>query len=328
MLSTEHEYRPTIEMILHHPTVVINVSQKKSALKSSSKNGTNKSDCEKILQNKAVNDQANNTEMDCLDMHQVTEKIQTLSLLEREPEDVSQDIFKGKWLVRLEALRQKEAHLRKKEEDLLKKERILSRKEKQLSLMERITKEKMSRAEVYLHQCRETRTSTSVLSKPVKVYPILKDLDTSFSADPGDTSILPTSAKIDPNAFPFVRSASERRPKHVHFVPYEKRPLSVVQGNGIHNLKLVKAVSKNKGCLRPIIGSDENISGDNNVRPKRTFWQEERTKWLENKRAAYTLSNKENTKPKVDKENVLTKDKRSSKSIFLSFGKKNNVLRD
>uniref|UniRef100_A0A1B6CMC9 non-specific serine/threonine protein kinase n=1 Tax=Clastoptera arizonana TaxID=38151 RepID=A0A1B6CMC9_9HEMI len=307
MLSTEHKFRPTIELILHHPTVVVNVSNKTVLTKPSVMIGVNitSDECANI-KNKEKETKGS------LDELQMIDKVKCLNFEEKEPEDVSQDIFKEKWLVRLEALRQKEAHLRKKEDSLINKERDLVNREKQITIIERLTKEKMSRAEIYLNRCRESRTSTSVL-KSLKSQPMKADLDTSFSADPGDTSILPTSTKIDQKVFPFMRSASERRPKHVHFSSYSRRPLS-----GIREDRTQNDENKLKTCLK--VNSNENIT-----RNEPPSYEEERMIWLENKRAAYTTSNKENLKPKEEKAQVLKKEK--SKPFFMSFRKKNNTFR-
>jgi hypothetical protein len=84
--------------------------------------------------------------------------------------------------------------------------------------MERSAKEKISRAEVYLHQCRENR-SVAVGSRLSHE----KEGDSSFSADPGDTSVRATAARLNPLLLAkpsFVRTLSERRTtlsKHVHF---------------------------------------------------------------------------------------------------------------
>lgn len=204
MLSVNHDFRPTVEIILHHPTVVQHIPYRTVVQ-------YGKYESKKCAQK---------TKHPCqLDLTEITEKINALKLLEREPRDVSEDTFQEKWMTKLEALRQKEANLRKKEEGLSCKERQLLKKEKQLSLMERSIKEKMSRAEVYLRQCKSSLTSASV--KSTRLLTFDEDFDTSYSADPGDTSILPTSAKLHMEFLQplnhFNRIGSLRATKHVHF---------------------------------------------------------------------------------------------------------------
>jgi len=117
-------------------------------------------------------------------------------------------------------LKQREASLRLKELAIDERERAVAKKEKQVALLDRLTKEKMTRADVYLRQCRETRSVASSFKnlQQQQCNTFDADLDTSLSADPGDTSILPTSTKLNPEYItkpsPFVRVGSERR---VHF---------------------------------------------------------------------------------------------------------------
>lgn len=111
---------------------------------------------------------------------------------------------------RLENIRSREAALKSKEEKLAAKERMLVKREKKVAIMERMANEKMLRADLYLKQSKGRSRS--------KTKKILPNLDESLSADPGDTSILPTSTKISEELIVkpknFQRSYSERR---VHF---------------------------------------------------------------------------------------------------------------
>lgn len=97
MLSVKHEYRPTIEMILHHPLVVQNI---KSFQKPHRK-----------IEEKSI-------ENICVDA------LKNLSMA-TEPEDVTQNLFKEKWMSRLEELREREDKLKEKECGLAAKERTL-----------------------------------------------------------------------------------------------------------------------------------------------------------------------------------------------------------
>ncbi|XP_014247814.1 serine/threonine-protein kinase Nek2-like [Cimex lectularius] len=186
MLSVKHEFRPTIEMILHHPLVVVNI---KSAPKPSKSSIDLENVCLKALQNLSMTTDA---------------------------EEVTNNTFKGKWLSRLETLRKREERLKEKEEGMAIKERSLLNKEKQLALLERQAKEKLVLAEVY-----------SKRRKDPRLYAMVHDGNVSdISADPGDTSVSRTVARIDPNQFPrplFVRNTIETRSKRVHFE--EKRKI-------------------------------------------------------------------------------------------------------
>lgn len=323
MLSKEHQYRPTIEMILHHPTVVLNISTK-SSFKFTSKKDRIKEECEKTT------------------MALVSEKMKTLTMM-KDPEEITEDIFQEKWMSRLESLRQREANIRKREDKILEKERALAKREKHLLLVERLSKEKLARAEVYLRQCKENRSvQPPLVTKPQK-YKIVEDLDTSLSADPGDTSILPTSARINPVIVPlpnnFVRCASERRIRHVHFdmnkrlsnipegavVPKklqsETQAAEQSQGPQFFQRKAFQVLQESdkaasKKCLttldRPPLTSKSNVLANLN-------WAEEKHVWLENKRAAYhSTINKEN----VENASHDHKDMKKRSSKLSLFSKK------
>lgn len=102
---------------------------------------------------------------------------------------------------RLEALKIRECAVKSREQRLCEKEHELRKREKKVTLMERTVKEKMSRAELYLKRSKSTGKSKSSY----------ENLDTSFSADCGDSIIVPTAAKPGKT---FMRTMSERR---VHF---------------------------------------------------------------------------------------------------------------
>lgn len=117
---------------------------------------------------------------------------------------------------RLENVRNRESGLKIREEKLDERERILNKREKKIVLLERMANEKIARANLYLKISKENKLNSNKAS--FKINKSCEDLDTSFSADPGDSSILPTSGKIDEDNIVkpkgFVRSKSERR---VHF---------------------------------------------------------------------------------------------------------------
>lgn len=326
MLSVEHQFRPTIEMILHHPTVVLNVTTKSSFKFSNKKDRV----CDKTT------------------MSIVSEKIKSLSSLDREPEEVSEATFQEKWMTKLEALKQREANVRTREDKLIERERALLKREKHLMIIERLMKEKLARAEVYLHQCKENRSTQSSTIFKTQKYKIVEDLDTSLSADPGDTSILPTSAKIYPETVPlpstFVRSASERRQKQVHFDVNKKiQMLPNIQEvpkkilSGIQNtepLKVQKDVSKKilsekqeleQSRLLGAVPKKSVVLSENKsvkpILPPRMNWVDERNVWLENKRAAYhSVLDKEN----MDQQHDLKEVKRRLSKISL-FSKKQGI---
>lgn len=289
MLSVEHQYRPTIEMILHHPTVVMNISTIKSSFKFSGKKHCS-------------------TDIVC-------QKIKLLSVIKREPEENSEATFKEKWRTKLESLKQREANVSAIEEKLLNKERSLLKREKHLMLIERMAKEKLYRVEVYLRQCKENRLpQPSGGLKPHK-YKTVEELDTSLSADPGDTSILPTSAKIEPELIvlpkTLVRLTSEKRPKHVHFQMNKQAPslpnIHKTLKKCLSETQNVEMTVINKPVLNMSTGDIQQIEQTRLLRASsnklvnasehstvlkplpynNVNWIEIRNAWVENKKLAY-----------------------------------------
>ncbi|XP_033223822.1 DNA ligase 1-like [Belonocnema kinseyi] len=83
----------------------------------------------------------------------------------QKPEDVSQDIFRDNWMQRLETLRQREALLRDKEVALQSRERLLFKKEKELRILERMVKDRMQQAELYLKRCKNSQSLENVFEE-------------------------------------------------------------------------------------------------------------------------------------------------------------------
>ncbi|XP_077254511.1 uncharacterized protein LOC143893231 isoform X2 [Temnothorax americanus] len=66
------------------------------------------------------------------------------------PEEISDEIFKGNWLQKIEVLKDRETMLREREMNLQKRERELFRKEKKLRIAERILNDKMRQVDELL----------------------------------------------------------------------------------------------------------------------------------------------------------------------------------
>lgn len=133
---------------------------------------------------------------------------------------------------KLENLRTREAILKSAEDKLKEKQRNLENREKKISLMERVVKEKISRAELYLKRSREQKASNNTLNKAKIQRTLYDNLDTSFSADCGESVIMPTSKKLNVDnivkPIQLCRTISERRT--VRFK--QQSPLK-----DIHNMK-------------------------------------------------------------------------------------------
>ncbi|XP_024220087.2 serine/threonine-protein kinase Nek2 [Halyomorpha halys] len=207
MLTVKREFRPTVEMIIHHPLVVVHVTPELHTANKPSQMKYKERSEEKIQE-----------------LKDLSKGISNISLSQRNPEDISEALFKERWINRLENLRERESKLREREELLSLKEESLNNKEKYLSLLEKRTKERMTQAQLYLNR------------KKGKLSNSIEDMS-DISADPGDTSILPTSAKFNPSGLPkpcFLRLSSSRKTvasKHVHF---ERKPLKESGANVQH----------------------------------------------------------------------------------------------
>ncbi|PNF15768.1 hypothetical protein B7P43_G10447 [Cryptotermes secundus] len=204
-------------MILHHPTVVTHIAQETFKTMTKRPEGS-------ITELRGNNKEVNGVPNIIQNLHDLhfpsscrtpfPDETDSKNCKENTSERVH-DV----WLNRFHILKQRESSLRLKEFAIDERERAVTKKEKQVALLDRLIREKMTRADVYLRQCREARSVASVKNLQHRQYSTANiDLDTSLSADPGDTSILPTSTKLNPEYVtkpsPFVRVNSE---KHVHF---------------------------------------------------------------------------------------------------------------
>ncbi|KAJ9575834.1 hypothetical protein L9F63_007292 [Diploptera punctata] len=231
LLIVDHNLRPTIEVILHHPTVVSHIAQEtiKSSMArdiASAHNCDISSHTKEISNDKQMNDILS-MKQSLNDLHISDENKHLFPTVRESSKNLSNEKSRDLWLNRIQILKQREASLRLKEFEIDERERALAKKEKQVALLDRLSKEKITRADIYLRQCREVRSvANSVKSiHQQRINTVEDDLDSTVSADPGDTSILPTSTKLKPASIQrpssFVRSGSERR---VHFdtLPFTK----------------------------------------------------------------------------------------------------------
>nr|CAD7585700.1 unnamed protein product [Timema genevievae] len=299
LLNTDQEKRPPVEDITHHPSLVSQL-----ATNSFNPKATKSKPCKdsselnsKVEVNDVLGDMTKRISNIKVKNIRPTSMISKQKVLDVHINEATGVEFKDIWMSRLEALRQKEASLRVKELAILEKERTIDKREKQVLLLDRLAKEKLSRAQVYLHQCRDVRSIVSSTRSSQRFNVIEEDLDTSLSADPGDNSILPTSGRINPGHVykppPFQRSASEKR---VHFT-----------------LPMTKTRNHDKVDNEPVLDNWENrilSMLDMNI-PTLEKMEDRKTKapltglpylpnneecytWLENKREAYSQAAKEN----------------------------------
>jgi hypothetical protein len=181
-------------------------------------------------------------------------------------EDTSEKV-RDIWLNRFHILKQREASLRLKELDIDERERAVAKKEKKLALLDRLTNEKMTRADIYLRQCREARSvASSVKNLQQQQYSRASaDLDTSLSADPGDTSIIPTSTKLNPEYVikpsPFLRVFPEKR-VHFNTLPMTKLKENQYSGFQLRAKHTVPQAIHQSGDLPDPLRRNHNILYD------------------------------------------------------------------
>ncbi|XP_063244822.1 serine/threonine-protein kinase Nek2-like isoform X2 [Bacillus rossius redtenbacheri] len=191
LLNVDQEKRPAVEDILQHPIVVSQVAANKFA----------------SLDFKSAGGGVSGAKCAAMPEPVVT-------AVERPTDDCAGDanthLCREMWLNRMESLKQRESALRAREVALVEREREAEKREKRAAMLDRLAREKVARADVYLHQCRGARSlASSVRGPQPRTSFAEEDLDSSFSADPGDASADDAAGRL-----PFARSASERR---VHF---------------------------------------------------------------------------------------------------------------
>lgn len=227
MLSVDHGYRPTIEIILHHPTVVSNLEQSSATNNHLISDDMNlmvfnphpdltstiqqKEDLFPIESTPALRNDifgsvkrrifGNNSDSELMYENYFREELQIIKAASEtifnkkdDPNEITQEIFHHALKQRLEAIRHRETQLKKWEEELKEKEEKLNRRELNVKKIERNIKEKMNRADVYLKQSRKplNNNNNNNFKKPINYD------DSNLTLVPNDSIIIPTVAKFDP----------------------------------------------------------------------------------------------------------------------------------
>lgn len=221
MLSVDHGYRPTIEIILHHPTVVSNLEQSSSTNNHLIPDGIDlvfnphpdltstiqlKEDLFPIESTPALRNEifgsvkrrifGNNSDENffCEELKIIKAASDTIFNRKDDPNEITQEIFHHALKQRLEAIRLRETNLKKWEEELKEKEEKLNRRELNVKKIERNIKEKMNRADVYLKQSRKAPVTNN--NKNLKKS--INYDDSNLTLVPNDSVIIPTVAKFNP----------------------------------------------------------------------------------------------------------------------------------
>ncbi|KAG8038394.1 hypothetical protein G9C98_006721 [Cotesia typhae] len=95
-------------------------------------------------------DERDETPEDCIDELCCHGNKNGCTTTTKRPEAVTEEIFEINWMKRLEKLRAREAVIKDKEAMLYDREKLLFKKEKELRILERLLKDKLNHAELYL----------------------------------------------------------------------------------------------------------------------------------------------------------------------------------
>lgn len=97
----------------------------------------------------------------------------------QRPEAVTEEIFEINWMKRLEQLRAREAIIKDKEAVLFDRERLLFKKERELRILERLIKDKLKYAELYLKRCKSQNNNINNCDAESKISEQSKDSQSS-----------------------------------------------------------------------------------------------------------------------------------------------------
>lgn len=241
LLNVESGYRPSIEVILHHPTVVSNVVTLDSSLPKlipdqdaahffapdadlSSTGNFDRNNTKDLreeifypVRREIFPERLGNSEYS-------VKKSDCLKCRRDDPRDVTEDIFNDALQRRLEAIRKQEEILQMKESDLNLRERSLVQRERKVKNLERMAKEKMIKADKRYNQ----RIVNGISNKEnVDLKPIRYDQST-MSIEPNDSVVIPTAAKFNSKLFrrpkEFRRRVSFKSPRKLNPSNVENQP--------------------------------------------------------------------------------------------------------
>lgn len=282
LLSSNHEFRPSVEMIIHHPTVICNYDKNATPFMAVSRSQNDDEFSHHSSNHKSPEKRKKAFVEDHIDniidkIEKLSRKTQQLSV-ESDPRAITEDVYNRKLMSRLKLLREKESVLKAKEDSLKTKEYLLKTKESSLIQKQKLIEKREREMEVATVR----RTSGKSKGEPIRqpstsrMEPVkfrregkkCIDLDsTTCSADPGDTSIYPTAVKLDPSKIikpsffkHHLKSLADTQPvdSKVTYDVYgsgdcarttqtdiERQPLSFLQNqNHCHSTKTITSKSK------------------------------------------------------------------------------------
>ncbi|GLH01770.1 Serine/threonine-protein kinase polo [Gryllus bimaculatus] len=312
MLTVEHRSRPNVETILHHPQVIMHMVQESLAAIEI------KSSCSEDVENELG----------------TMAREGSSSSLSFSPYKCLEEVAKLKdtLLLKIEHLKEWEAMLTMREVELKEKDKYIMKKEKQIAASECLVKEKVSQAEHYLRYCQSNFGGSSKYHKTDVLYNPTSDF--SVYTDEGDTSFTPsTSTKLNPHVVERpARFSRTHSGKHVHFGTLPSTKIKCLTSNGnnidkssfksishllidgygmdtrgdlnrlssqIKSEKYLK-IKSNKSRKSTVVTDESSRSGASasSCQSGQLHWDEERKRWIEQKRVQFFCSNKENQSAK------------------------------
>lgn len=250
LLNVESGYRPSIEVVLHHPTVVSNVVTLDSSLP--------KLIPDKTTPNFFTPDLSSTSNFDRNSTKNLREEIfysvrreifpkNASSVPERttgnaqtnlvqksasdclkcgrdDPKDVTEEIFNEALRRRLEGIRSQEEILKIKANDLKNRERSLVKRERMVKGLERMAKEKMIKADKKFNQ----RSTNTVTYKGNLGRKQIRYDESTISIEPNDSVVIPTTAKFNAQVIRrpkvFRRRVSFKSPRKLKQENDENKP--------------------------------------------------------------------------------------------------------
>lgn len=226
MLAVDHGYRPTVEVILHHPTVLTNLLKTKSCipllipdskveefaphpdLSSTQKNATEIANSTQVLRRElfysSPKRKMNSRTSGCSsEPEQPTESKRTnpveskaasdfMAKKYNNPEEIAQEVFNEAFKLRLQAIKARESCLNQKEREIKEREQSLVRRERQVK--EKPTVKPKDRRKSIIPNEVDHRRRGAPVSRQSEVH------DASYvSIEPNDTVLPPTTAKMNPD---------------------------------------------------------------------------------------------------------------------------------
>lgn len=238
LLSSNHESRPSVEVIVHHPTVICNYEANAKPFDSKLHNGNGDAT---YRPSNLINP---------VTYSEIVEKLE--SDYQRIELASNEDIYNRKLMNRMKLLREKEFILKAREDTLKTREILLKTKETTLEhKQQQIEKREREIAALQRGTDKQAKSIPANRVKENRKSKIDVNLDsTACSADPGDTSVMPTAVKLDPEKIIKPAYFQKNCPTFSHLPESKVRPskceneISRQPFLFVHNSNVIRAKHK------------------------------------------------------------------------------------